>query len=153
MRARHTAYRQRGVAAVEMGLVLIPLVLLVFGTTELGRALFQYNTLAKATRDAARYLSEQGPGDANDLAAARNLAVYGNPGGTGTALVPGLTTANVSICDAVSCPSTHLAVTTGSGSVNLVTVTVTGYAFTSLVPFVIPSITFHDISTTMRQAS
>ena len=144
-------YRQRGVAAVELGILLIPLVMLAFGITEFGRALFQYNTLAKSTRDAARYLSQQGPGDSGDIAAAKNIAVYGNPGGSGSPLVPGLTTGNISVCDSVTCPATHALQPTGSGAVNLVTVTVTGYGFTSLVPFVVPSLTFNDISTTMRQ--
>jgi Flp pilus assembly protein TadG len=150
-RANLSLSRQRGVAAVEFGIVLIPLVLLAFGITELGRAFFQYNTLAKATRDAARFLSQQGPGDPVDVTKAQNLVVYGNATGTGTPLVPGLAAANESVCDSVSCPSTHAAQPTGSGVVNLVTVTVTGFAFTSFVPFVVPSLTFNDISTTMRQ--
>ncbi|MGE5523483.1 MAG: TadE/TadG family type IV pilus assembly protein [Rhodospirillaceae bacterium] len=143
--------RQRGVAAVEMGIVLIPLVTLVFGITELGRAFYQYNSLAKATRDAARYLSAQGPGDADDIAVAKCMVVYGNSTCSGSALVPGLTVSQVSVCDASNCASTHGAQTTGSGVVNLVTVSVVGYSFTSIVPFVVPNLTFNDIGTTMRQ--
>ncbi|HEU4846404.1 MAG TPA: TadE/TadG family type IV pilus assembly protein [Burkholderiaceae bacterium] len=144
--------KQRGVASVELAFLIIPLLLLTFGTTEYGRAVYQYNTLAKASRDAARYLSEQAPGDAIDLAAAKCLAVYGDPDCTNTVpLAPGLTTAMVSICDSTSCPSTHQNQATGSGVINLVTVTISGYPFTSLVPFIAPSVTFNDISTTMRQ--
>lgn len=151
IRMKSSLNRQKGVAAVEMGIVLIPLVLLAFGITEFGRAFFQYNTIAKATRDAARFLSQQGPGDPTDIAKAQNLVVYGNAAGSGTPLVPGLATSNVVICDSTSCPSTHAAQPTGTGAINLVTVMVTGYAFTSLVPFVVPSLTFNNISTTMRQ--
>lgn len=145
--------RQRGVAAVEMGIVLIPLVLLVFGVTEFGRAFYQYNTLAKATRDGARYLSAQGPGDTAQISAAKCIVVYGNTGCTGTALAPGLTTSQVEVCDSSmsGCASTHFAQFTGSEVINLVTVSVTGYAFTSVVPFVVPDLTFNDIGTTMRQ--
>ncbi|MGB0129791.1 MAG: TadE family protein, partial [Rhodocyclaceae bacterium] len=70
--------RQRGVAAVEFGLLLIPLVLLAFGITEYGRALYQYNALGKAARSAVRHLSEHAPGDAAQATTATCLAVYGN---------------------------------------------------------------------------
>ena len=142
--------KQRGVAAIELGIVLIPLVLLAFGITEFGRAIYQYNTLTKATRDATRFLSTQGAGDANDISAAKCLTVYGNKACTGNPLVPDLTTAMVTVCDSSNCPS-HQNQATGSGVINLVTVTVTGYPFTSLVPFVVPSMNFGAISTTMRQ--
>ncbi|MBA5639929.1 pilus assembly protein [Duganella sp. LX20W] len=144
--------KQQGAAAVELGFLLIPLVLLAFGVSEYGRAIYQYNTLVKATRDATRYLSAQGPGNATTISAAKCLAVYGDASCTSTTpLVPDLTTDMVSVCDSISCPSTNLNQATGSGVINLVTVTISGYPFTSLVPFVAPSITFNNISTTMRQ--
>jgi Flp pilus assembly protein TadG len=143
--------KQQGVAAVELAILLtFVLVPLLFGMTEFGRALYQYNGLTKATRDATRFLSTQGPGDPNDISAARCLAVYGNKACAGDSLVPNLTTAMVSVCDSSSCPS-HLNQPTGSGVINLVTVTVSGYPFTSLAPFFVPAFTFGDISTTMRQ--
>jgi len=152
--------RQRGVVAVEFALLVIPMLVMVFGITEFGRAMYQYNTLVKATRDATRYLSTQAAG--TGVSAAQCLAVYGNEtcGAAGTELVPGLTTAMVTECDASSCPATHLAVTTGAGAVNLVTVTIQGYEFQSLVSFSIggfsvglPNVTFGGVSTTMRQVS
>lgn len=146
----NTYQKQRGVAAVELGLILIPLVLLAFGITEFGRAIYQYNSLTKATRDATRFLSAQGAGDANDISAAKCLAVYGNKTCTSPVLVPNLTTAMVSVCDSSNCPN-HQNQATGSGVINLITVTVNGYPFNSLVPFVVPSITFGPVSTTMRQ--
>ena len=136
---------------MELAILLIPLVLLAFGITEFGRAIYQYNTLTKATRDATRFLSGQGAGDPADITTAQCLTVYGNTACTGTPLAPNLTTAMVSVCDSTSCPGTHQNQPTGSGVINLVTVTVTGYPFTSLVPFVVPSMTFDAISTTMRQ--
>ena len=142
--------KQRGAAAVEMGIVLIPLVLLAFGVTELGRAIYQYNTLVKATRDASRFLSAQGAGDPNDAVTARCLVVHGNQGCTGTPLVPYLTTGMVDVLDSSNSGS-HLNQATGSGVINLVTVRVTGYPFTSLVPFAVPNITFGPLGTTMRQ--
>jgi Flp pilus assembly protein TadG len=142
--------KQRGVAAVELGIVLIPLVLLAFGITELGRAVYQYNTLVKTTRDAARFLSTRGPGDADDIAIARCLAVHGNRTCEGSALVPNLTAAMVNVMDSSS-SAAHANQATGSGVINLVTVQVEGYPFTSLVSFVVPNMTFGPIGTTMRQ--
>lgn len=152
--------KQQGVAAIEFAILLIPMVIMAFGVTELGRALYQYNTLAKAARDAARYLSTQAPSPANDptKTKAACLAVYGTSDCSGTPLAPGLTTNMVSFCDAVTCPATHQSQQTGSGTIDLVTVTIGGtganltpYPFISLVPFVVPNINFGAISATMRQ--
>ncbi len=148
--------KQRGVAAVEFALVIIPMLIMVFGITEFGRAMYQYNTLVKATRDAARFLSTQAAGSGTGTA--QNLAVYGNKTAGGNTLAPGLTTGMVTVCDSLSCPATHASVSTGSGAVNLVTVTIQGFQFQSVVDFSIgglnaglPGITFGPISTTMRQ--
>jgi len=152
--------RQRGVAAVEFGILLIPLLMIAFGTTEFGRAIYQYNTLAKATRDATRFLSRHDSTAADyPVDEARCLVVYGKDcnGSTAVPLVPGLTTDMVRICDrsnAANCPGESFsAVDTGSGVINLVKVKISGYQFTSLVPFVtgFTTITFGDIGTTMRQ--
>jgi len=51
----------------------------------------------------------------------------------------------------VGCPADHNLQPTGRGVVDLVTVTVTGYPFTSMVPFAMPSIAFGPISATMVQ--
>lgn len=150
---------QRGVAAVEAAFLLIPLVILLLGIAELGRAFYQYNTVAKATRDGARYLSMMAPGTGH--AAARCLVVTGSPSCAGSALVEGLEVGNVSICDAVDatkCSGPHHLPSDGSGfpAMNLVTVKVTGYRSTNFVPasllFSLPFFDFEEISATMRQA-
>lgn len=155
--------KQHGVAAVEFGLLLIPLVTLAFGVTEYGRAMCQYNTIAKATRDAARYLTMQTPGDTSSWDAAKNLVVCGrtvcsspnDPDVPLGPLVPGLTPAKVIVRDSTTNPGTHAlqSVSVGSGPVtgvaNLVTVEVSGFQFVSLVSFVVPNITFGTIGTTM----
>lgn len=142
--------KQRGVAAVELGLLVFPLVLLAFGITEFGRAIYEYNALTKATRDATRFLSSQSPGDPNEITTAKCLAVYGNKACTLPALAPNLTMSMVTVCDSSNCAD-HQAQPTGSGVINLVSVRIDGYPFTSLVPLQVPSITFGRISTTMRQ--
>lgn len=157
---RHAALtprkRQRGVAAVEFGFLIIPLTLMLFGLSEYGRAIYQYNTLVKATRDATRYLSTVDKGQG--WPQARCLAMHGDLTCEAPLLAPGLTDATVDICDASNCAS-HSLVSTGSGAVNLVTVTISGYQFQSIINFPLaglnigaPNITFSDISNTMRQA-
>jgi Flp pilus assembly protein TadG len=142
--------RTRGVATVELALLLTPLIVMAFGTTELGRAIYSYNTLDKTVRDAARHLSQHGPGDATVAAEARCLAVTGTTDCSAAAVVPGLTVAMVTICDASLCPGTHANQLTGLGSVNLVTAGILNYPFNSVVGFVIPSMNFNNISVTLR---
>lgn len=156
--------KQQGVAMIELGIAIFLLVSIVFGITEFGRAIYEYNNLAKAARDAARYLSTKAPGDAVGINTATCLAVYGKPftgdptcgGGTSTPLAAGLTTAMINICDAVCCPATHLS-QGAAPAINLVTVTIGGaptpYPFNSLIPFVVPDFDFGPISVTMKQPS
>ncbi len=146
----------RGVAAVEAALLLIPLAILALGIAEAGRALYQYNTIVKSTRDAVRYLTTVQPGTGFDTA--RCLAVYGTPACGTTPLVEGLTTAQVAVCDSTNCAATHRDVpavgngTQATGVMNLVTVTVSGYTFQPFVPLPLPAMTFGPIANTMRQA-
>ena len=143
--------KQRGVAMVELAIILPLLLAICFAITEFGRAIYTYNAIDKASRDAARYLTAPVPGAVDPNADARNMVVYGNVQGTGSPLAPGLSTGMVNICDAAACPGTHAAVPTGSGSVNLVTVSISGYVYTSIVTFVAPAtLNFNDISVTMR---
>ncbi|RXV65796.1 pilus assembly protein [Burkholderia stabilis] len=168
--------RTRGVAAVEFALVLIPMVTLATGVAEFGRAIYQYETLTKATRDAARYLSIWLPTDsAYPVSAAQCLVVYGSTtcGASGTELVPGLTTSMVTICDAAhttgcsdaSDPSqfsnlptydasNNAASGTATGAINVVEVKVKGYKYQPIPAYPgLSTITFGNIITVMRQVS
>lgn len=158
--------RQRGLAAVEFALLLGPMLLMLLGVAEFGRAIYQYDTLTKATRSAARYLSAYSPLDvAYPTAAAKCLAVYGNTACSGSPLSPGLATSQVVICDrvdATGCPGLGFAdvgtydnvagTGTALGTVNLVAVKITGYGYAPLQNFVnAGGMTFGDIVTVMRQ--
>lgn len=159
MKKQLNKQKQGGVAAVEFALLIIPMLLMVFGIAEYGRAMYQYNTLAKTTRDAARFLTTQASGSGVDTA--KCLAVYGQKVCSGPKLLSNLDVNMVYVCDSVNsvdCSTDHSAVATGSGVVNLVTVVIKGYQFESAVSFNIggltvglPNVTFDDISTTMRQ--
>lgn len=122
MRAR-PCHRQRGLAVVELALLLPIMLFFMFAVAELGRVLYQYNALTKAVRDSAQYLARHGmivgtqvlaPTPAQETTA-RNLVVYGTPAAGDTALVPGLSTGDVAI--------TYQRLY-GSGTDNAVTVTV-----------------------------
>lgn len=98
--------RQRGVAIIEFVITLPLLLLLLLATAEIGRALFQYNTLTKALRDSARYVSGARPGSTGVFNltdeirdAARQLVIHGNAVGAGPALLPGLEPGDVTVTD------------------------------------------------------
>jgi Flp pilus assembly protein TadG len=144
--------RQTGVAIIELAFMLPLLLLLTLFTTEFGRAIWEYNILTKSVRDGARYLSAKQPGDADAKVAARNLIVFGNLDGSGTALVFGLTTGKVP--DPTWDPVTSTAVNGSTVVMNMVTVRITGYQFrsrfTSVFGLPFGTITFSDITATMR---
>lgn len=138
--------RQRGVALVEFAFVLPLLLVLSLLATELGRAVYRYNTTAKAVRDAVRYLSVQTMN--THQSEARNLIIYGNVGGTGPMLDSALTAANI--------PDINMVwATSGSDPViNTVTIQVSGYQFRPMVANMFgarfATVTFSNISATMR---
>jgi len=69
----------RGVAAVEFGILLPFMVILLAGIADLGRSIWQSHALTKGVRDAARYLSRVDPPFTGaQLASARNLALRGS---------------------------------------------------------------------------
>ncbi|BDD93717.1 pilus assembly protein [Pandoraea sp. XJJ-1] len=167
---RHRHGNQRGVVAVEFGLVLPVLLGLFGGMVEMGHAIYQYDTLTKSVRNATRYLSEFSPIDPNyPLAGAKCLAVYGNTGCTGTPLIGNLTTSNVVVCDrssttAPSCQDLTYAnymvydatnnsnAGTSVGTINLVSVKISGYQYSPIQAILnFSGLTFGDIKTVMRQ--
>ena len=97
--------RQQGLALVEFTLVLPVLLLLLLAFGEFGRMLYQYNVLLQASRDADRFVASRawdstlGQVALNNtlLTQTKNVAVYGVPANTGTAVVSGLTTGNVDV--------------------------------------------------------
>ncbi|UUE94809.1 TadE/TadG family type IV pilus assembly protein [Comamonas thiooxydans] len=143
---RKYQHQQQGAALIELALSIPFMIMLSMIVIEFGRALYEYNTVTKSVRDAARYLSANTP---NTLCPdAQNLVVYGTKTAGSQPLAPGLKT------NAVSCSWQ----TTGAlPLINTVTVTVTGYRFQSMVSnvfglqlFTGGGITFGNIAATMR---
>lgn len=70
--------------------------MLFAATAEFGRYFYEYTTLAKAARVGTRYLSTA-PTQAAEDTNAKNLVIFGNPGGTGTPVLAGMSASNVKI--------------------------------------------------------
>ena len=162
---RRALVRQRGSAAVEFAIFLLPLLLLAFGVVEYGRAIYNYNTLVKSVRASARLLSSQNPNNDGYTVLqeeARCLAVHGNVDCLGPALVPNLSISQIKICDRKTwgdCKGTnqdsYRSVPTGEGTIHLVAVRIQGYQFPFIgMPLVTtgPTIPFGPIEAVMRQA-
>jgi Flp pilus assembly protein TadG len=111
-------------------MVLPLLLMLVIGTIEFGRAYYHYNTLSKAVREGARYMSMHGY-TAAERTNAQRIAIYGNVAGTGTPCLPGLTTSNIVI-------TPRNGGTTLAAPPEWVKVSVTGYTFQSMFPKIVP---------------
>ena len=107
--------RQAGTAALELAIALPVLLLLLVATAEVGRLLSQYDTLTKSVRDAARFLASNALGGTTGVvlitpqvqAQTQNLVVTGNINGSGSAILPGLAAANVTV---TAVDSTHVSV-------------------------------------------
>ena len=129
-----TPKRQAGAAIVETIIVSPLLLFLVLLTAEITNAYVDHNTLTKTTRNAVRWVaatSINGTTGTVTLTAGvinqtRNLAVFGNTAGTGTAVLPGLAVGDVQVLDIGG---------------NNVQVTVT-YAYTGLLGGSLPSFGF-----------
>lgn len=140
---RYRIAKQGGVALVELALVVPFLLLLSIVTTDLGRAIYQYQLVTKSVRNAARYAAQVPAASYTDL---QNLIVYGTSTGGGSPIVPGLALAHVQQ------PQRQTVGTVPAFEV--VTVTVSGYGFQSMFSSVFGvafgDFTYNDISATMR---
>lgn len=154
----------RGVAAIELAIILPVLMLLCFGTLEAAHALTAYKRLLSHTTLAARYLASLAPG--NGTIEAQCLVITGQPSSTlpcsGTQVLPGFANATITVADASNSAATKrsqlTSADTGGLRVNLVTVTVRNYQHTMLLGNALggmigqsSTITFAPVSATMRQ--
>ncbi|MFZ0064188.1 MAG: TadE family protein [Pyrinomonadaceae bacterium] len=146
--------RQEGSTLVEFAIGASVFLLAMFAVIEFGRALWVHNALADAARRAARYAVNQpastpagvptsGTNVGPSTAAIRNVGVYGNPGGTGAAMVPNLD------------PTTNIDVTYSNFGVGqgTVSVSITDYQHQFVVPIIGTTITMPDYQTTLTGES
>ena len=140
---------ERGATLLEFAIGATVFFTAMFGVVEFGRVLWTHNALADAARRGARYAITQpasspagakttGANVGPSITAIRNVAVYGNPEGTGQPLVNNLATGNVNV--------TYSNFGVGEGRVS---VTITGYQFQFIVPLVGTSITMPNYNTTL----
>lgn len=93
--------REDGYVLTETLFVIPILVVFSIGTLEFGNFLWQRQQVQTGVRDAARYWARCKPTfNACSITRAQNIAVYGNPAGTGQARVPGWTISDVTITPA-----------------------------------------------------
>ena len=140
MRKGKSARRsERGATLVEFALALSVFLVSMFAVIEFGRALWTHNALADAARRGARYAALHSAADAADV---KNVVVYGDPAGGTQAMIPNLTTTNVSV------NYSGFALNKGT-----VTVSITNYQFQFVVPIVGTTITMPAYSTTLTGES
>lgn len=95
--------RQRGSAALEFALGSGVLLSMFAGTFQFGYTFYQYNALANAVNTGAQFAAMRKYDSASSTptsafsTAVKNVVVYGNPAGTGTPIVPGLTPSHVNL--------------------------------------------------------
>ncbi len=124
-----------GTQLIEFAIVFPVLFLLFAGTTELGRMFYTYNSLAKATRSGARYLSTVRDVNANPCGslqmscttAGKNMVLCGNAAGCGGNGQPAVIMPNFSASNIVVTPPATVV------GVKYVTVSITGYTYQPLV--------------------
>ena len=101
----------RGSAAVEMALVMPLLLVILFGSVELGNYFLNEHSLVKAVRDGARFAARQsftnytgcsGAPGGTVVADTKNVVMSGYLGG-GTPLTPNISASNITL--SVSCAS------------------------------------------------
>ena len=90
---------QRGNALLELGIGFAVLFFCLSGVVQFGYSMYVYDCLEAAVSAGAAYASRATVETANSdfETAVKNVVVYGNPGGTGSALVPGLAVSQVSV--------------------------------------------------------
>lgn len=107
----------RGIVTIEFIIVLPLLLLLLIATAEIGRALYQYNILAQAVRNGARYYAQcqnvyvgsSGQLNSATAAAAKSHVVYGISNG-GTPVLPNFDTNNVTTSLTVAADDDYITV-------------------------------------------
>ncbi|MFT5674485.1 MAG: Flp pilus assembly protein TadG [Paraglaciecola sp.] len=98
-----THQKEKGLAAIELTIILPFVLLLIFATAEFGRLLYQYNALNKTVRDATRYLMSNARASTGQLAITSTvnanvakLVKYGDLT-SATPLLPNLAASSVGI--------------------------------------------------------
>ena len=139
---------QRGVAALELALLLPLLALLPAAAWEWGQALAHHERLAHSVRAAVRHLATGDATNPTRQDEARRLAVYGRLSGGSVPVVPGLQLSMVKIRQPDADPGLRM-VATGAGTVSLVSVSIAGVRHEPLLLPASMGFTLRTVSLTM----
>jgi len=127
---------QQGIAAVETAIVAAVVLIVLFAVFEVARLFFVSNALEEATRRGARVAAVC---QVNDPAIQR-IAVYNTSGGTDSPILPGLTTANISVRYISSDGVVVADPVTDFLNIDAVSVTVQNYRHELIIPFLYQTI-------------
>lgn len=127
--------RTRGSVLVESALVMLSFTALLVGAFDFGQFLFVQQALVERARYVARWGAVNNPSDATSIT---NMVLYHQPtAGSGGSGYMGLTSSNVSVT------------TSGYGTNNyMLTVTISGYRYTVISPYIAGSYTGPTITVT-----
>jgi Flp pilus assembly protein TadG len=147
---RQRSHGEGGQTLVEFALAILIFLVIVFGLLEFARALWTWNTIVQATRAGARFAVVETPTSTD--AEIKHFVVYLNSAGTGTPVLPGLTTSNVTVAFQKIDPNTGAYVAPPSGNkylADVIQVAISGYNFSFIVPILGTSITLPSFTTTL----
>jgi hypothetical protein len=104
---------------VETALILLTFILMLIGTIDFGQVIYFHQSLVERARAAARY----GAINPTDTTGIQNIAVYNaaSPPGTPTPVLPGLTTAMVTLSNTgANTPEARIMVTISGYPINFI---------------------------------
>lgn len=135
IRTKRKSGNERGAALLEFAIGASVFCVAMFGVVEYGRVMWTHNALSDAARRGARYAVNHATGD---VAAVKNVVVYGDPAGGEKPVVPNLTTSNVQV-----------QYSTFGLNAGTVSVSITGYQFQFVIPIVGTTINMPNYNTTL----
>jgi len=147
-RSRIFACSQEGTTTVEFAIVGLLLFMVLFAVIEFGRALFVMNTLTEATRRGARMAAVCPVGDTKPA----SVAVF-DVGGGKSAVVYGLTTANVLIEYLDANANTIASPTTNFSAIRYVRASIVGFSLPLAIPTLLPTLPMSGFSATLLRES
>lgn len=135
LRLKKNKDNERGATLVEFSIGVTVFAVAMFAVLEFSRLLWVHNALTDAARRGARYAVMHSE---NDVAAVKNVVVYGNAAGTGNAMLENLTTEDVDV------DYNGFGMNDGT-----VTVSVDDYQYQFVFPLLPDSVTMPNYSTTL----
>jgi len=139
LRIKNCRDNQRGSTLVEFSIAATIFIIAMFAVVEFGRALWVHNALTDAARRGARYATMHTQASSAEV---KNVVVYGNPEGSGQAMLNNLSTGIVNV------DYNNFGLNDGT-----VSVSITDYEFQFVIPIFGASITMPSYKTTLTAES